>query len=97
MFLPNNVGAIEPVGMTNASAMKVRKSNASTKANAIDSSVSREVSWCEPEDVAGSGFAVVSLDRDPATEVGLGLLMRSANNQLEESIAGVIATVTGSA
>ena len=97
MFLPNNVGAIEPVGITNASATKVRKSKASTKANAIDSSVSRAVSWCEPEDTAVGGFAVVSLGRSPAKDVGLVLLMCSANNQLEESIAWVIATVTGKA
>src|SRR5438045_3338132 len=38
-----SVGAIEPVGMTNASASNVRNKNASTKAITIDSTVSRMV------------------------------------------------------
>ena len=36
-----SVGAIEPVGMTNASASNVRNKNASTNAMTIDSTVSR--------------------------------------------------------
>jgi hypothetical protein len=40
------VGAIDPVGMTNASASNVRNRNASTKANRIDSIVSRALSFC---------------------------------------------------
>src|SRR5580658_1395331 len=42
---PSKVGAIDPVGMTNASASNVRNKNASTKAMAIDSMVSRKPSF----------------------------------------------------
>ena len=41
MCRPINVGAIEPVGITNASASNVRNKNANTKAITIDSTVSR--------------------------------------------------------
>ena len=73
--------AMEPVGITNASATNVRNNRASTNANAIDSRVSRVASWC------GACGAVCEaedggVDRDPATVVGLGLLMRSSNSQL---------------
>ena len=43
MWRPCSVGAIEPVGMTKASASKVRNKNASAKAITIDSTVSRMV------------------------------------------------------
>jgi hypothetical protein len=40
-WAPSSVGAIEPVGMTNASTTNVRKMNARMKAIRIDSTVSR--------------------------------------------------------
>ncbi len=40
---PMRVVAIEPVGMTNASASNVRNKNANTNAMTIDSTVSRTV------------------------------------------------------
>src|SRR5437870_5406004 len=40
MCAPSSVGAIEPVGMTNASTMNARKTKARMKATRIDSSVS---------------------------------------------------------
>src|SRR2546428_14175043 len=40
MGAPSSVGAIEPVGMTNASTTKARKMNARMKATRIDSTVS---------------------------------------------------------
>jgi hypothetical protein len=40
------VGAIEPVGITNASASNVRNKNASTNAITIDSTVSRTACDC---------------------------------------------------
>jgi hypothetical protein len=41
LWRPINVGAIDPVGMTNASASNARKSSASVKAMTIASTVSR--------------------------------------------------------
>src|SRR5437868_14699278 len=40
MWAPSSVGAIEPVGMTNASTTNARKMNARMNATRIDSSVS---------------------------------------------------------
>ena len=41
LWRPMSVGAMEPVGITNASASKARKRSASVKATTIDSIVSR--------------------------------------------------------
>ena len=40
MWRPSSVGAIDPVGMTNASTMNARKTNARMNATRIDSIVS---------------------------------------------------------
>jgi hypothetical protein len=65
---PISVGAIDPVGMTNASASNVRNKNASTNAITIDSTVSRS-DWAV-ETSAAPFFS------DSAAAGGFGLLVR---------------------
>src|SRR4051812_25239064 len=66
MCAPRSVGAIDPVGMTNASTTNARKTNARMKATRIDSIVSLMLpSWC-PEWAGSAGRAdlPVGLDVD---------------------------------
>src|SRR6476660_8563494 len=60
MCAPSSVGAIEPVGMTNASTTKARKMNARMKATMIDSIVSLMfASLLSVEAFAGAGGSIV--------------------------------------
>ncbi len=73
LWRPISVGAIEPVGMTNASASNVRNKNAKTKAMATDSISSRiaagEGRWLlPPED--GSADSLSDLPGDADEERG---------------------------
>src|SRR3954454_512137 len=71
---PINVGAIEPVGITNASASNVRNRNASTNAITIDSTVSRIA--CDWMGCAGAGADLaVALVATFGTDFGLGMLV----------------------
>src|SRR5687768_4601631 len=62
------VGAIEPVGMTKASASNVRNRNASTKAMTIDSTVSRKA--CD----LGAGFSTAGVGSLGISRVRAGFL-----------------------
>src|SRR6185503_19333500 len=58
MCAPSRVGAIEPVGMTNASTTNARKMKARMKATRIDSSVSFTLPWsclCRCAGLAATG------------------------------------------
>src|SRR6476646_2199357 len=60
MCAPINVGAIDPVGMTNASTMNARNTNARMNATRIDSIVSLTLpSWCWGLGVDGAAPAAV--------------------------------------
>ena len=61
LFRPNKVGAIDPVGITKASATNVRKMRARTNAKAYDSTISRVASCGGPcvgffKSIGGSSF-----------------------------------------
>src|SRR3954468_10553305 len=86
MCAPSRVGAIDPVGMTNASTTKARNTNARMNATRIDSSVSLTL-----DAAVGAGF---SADAVIGIAAGAGRLGGGAGEERAASV-GMVANRSG--